>query len=800
MRLPLVLVLLFCLFPWLHAQEAKEESPPPWPILKPAAEPSSLPNTAPLDWEGDLASRMITGIDGFLLSQIEASIPARTNYWKRDLTNHEAYIKSIEKNRERFQDIIGLTKDKRFEEPRFEIIQRQERIDVRGQDFVMYTVRWRAFRDVWGEGLLFVPTKEPVADVIVLPDASQAPEELAGLPANARVPVTSNYVLTLVRANCRVLVPTIIDRAENQYKMSNREWLHRPAFELGRTLVGYEVQKVLSAIDAFQASQRETKRPVGVVGWGEGGRIALYAAASDTRIACAGVSGYFGSRKQVWDEPADRNVFRLLREFGDAEVASLIAPRGVVVEHSKYPEYVFRPDENGAPQVSVTSANKNGKPGRLLTPDVETVQAEIARFNQLLEGLTPSTGIDFIKASDPVSDDTLRALLRHLGVNGNLDAAFAPKELSEVYQEVMDRRNGVDLIQRRLIQQMEEIERHNQWALLDSERVRKEYFAKLKPENMGTFTETIKPYRQAFQDEVIGSLGQPFLPPKPRSRKYQEGEKTVSYEVVLDVFPEVFAYGILTVPKNLDLSGKEKRPVVVCQHGLEGRPQDVISEAKFNAYKAFATRLAERGFITFAPQNPYIFHDRFRTLQFKANAIGCTLFSVIVPQHQQITGWLATQPFVDPERIAFYGLSYGGKSAMRIPPLVDGYCLSICSADFNDWIWKNAATDPLSLRYSYTNKREYEIFEFNLGNTFNYSEMAALIAPRPFMVERGHFDGVAPDSRVAYEFAKVRHLYGARLGLDEKVNIEWFVGPHSINGEGSYDFLHEHLNWPKPKS
>ncbi len=42
----------------------------------------------------------------------------------------------------------------------------------------------------------------------------------------------------------------------------------------------------------------------------------------------------------------------------------------------------------------------------------------------------------------------------------------------------------------------------------------------------------------------------------------------------------------------------------------------------------------------------------------------------MVPQHQQITDWLKSLPFVDGERIAFYGLSYGGKSAMRIPPLV----------------------------------------------------------------------------------------------------------------------------------
>ena len=93
---------------------------------------------------------------------------------------------------------------------------------------------------------------------------------------------------------------------------------------------------------------------------------------------------------------------------------------------------------------------------------------------------------------------------------------------------------------------------------------------------------------------------------------------------------------------------------------------------------------------------------------------------------------------------------------MRIPPLVNNYCLSICSADFNEWVWKNAST--LS-KYSYVWTGEYEIFEWDLGSTFNYFEMAALIAPRPFMVERGHFDGVAPDETVAYEYAKVRNLY-----------------------------------------
>jgi hypothetical protein len=222
----------------------------------------------------------------------------------------------------------------------------------------------------------------------------------------------------------------------------------------------------------------------------------------------------------------------------------------------------------------------------------------------------------------------------------------------------------------------------------------------------------------------------------------------------------------------------------------------VIGEQGFRHYKAFATALAERGFITFAPQNLYIFKDRFRTLQRKANLLGKTLFSVIVPQHQQIVDWLQSLPQVDADRIAFYGLSYGGKSAMRIPALVTDYCLSICSADFNEWVLKNASTRH---NFSYVWTGEYEIFEFDLGSTFNYAEMAALIAPRPFMVERGHFDGVGTDNWVAHEFAKVRNLYAARLHIADRCEIEWFVGPHTINGRGTFEFLHKHLLWPSPE-
>jgi hypothetical protein len=110
-------------------------------------------------------------------------------------------------------------------------------------------------------------------------------------------------------------------------------------------------------------------------------------------------------------------------------------------------------------------------------------------------------------------------------------------------------------------------------------------------------------------------------------------------------------------------------------------------------------------------------------------------------------------------------------------------------------VQKNVAIES---PYSYMFTGEYEMPEWNLGHTFNYAEMASLIAPRPFMVERGHDDGVAPGAWVASEFAKIRRMY-VKLGFSDRAEIEFFDGPHTIHGVGTFAFLHRHLNWPQPR-
>lgn len=754
-----------------------------WSSIALAAGPSDgpLPGTKPLTMTGDIASELVAGADRFLLRKIDESQAKRARHWRRDVSSPEGYNASIEPNRKRLAHILGA-RDARVPGVALQCVSTPDHLGplAATPSYSVFNVRWPAFGDVTGEGMLLQPSGTSRTTVIVLPDADQTPEQLAGLALGT--PEISQVARRLAESGCRVVVPALIDRTveprNGRAKLTNREFLYRPAFELGRHIIGYEVQKVLALVDAFSKTSA-----VGVFGHGEGGGIALYAAALDPRIKAACVSGYFDDRDTVWTQPVDRNVFGLLDEFGDAELAAMVAPRPLIVEAAQGPEFVYAPGQGGAP-------------GKLTTPKLQTVKAEVERARKLVAGLkqpAPAAAIDLVVSGEDGAgpfgaDPALGKLIAALDPDSRMSPAksAAAKSPAEARQDDLRAEARA-----RTARQVHELDRHNQQLLIESPYVRARFMEKLDTKSLEAYEKSVEPYREFFATEVVGRFDDKPLPPNVRSRRIYDEPKYTGYEVVMDVFPDVIAYGILLLPR--DVKDGEKRPVVVCQHGLEGRPRDVADPKTNNpAYNQFAIRLAEQGFITFAPQNLYIFEDRFRALQRKANPLGKTLFSIIVPQHQQITDWLKTLPQVDPARIAFYGLSYGGKSAMRIPPLVKNYCLSICSADFNEWVWKNASTRS---PYSYVWTGEYEIFEFDLGSTFNYAEMAALIAPRPFMVERGHFDGVAPDETVAAEFAKVFHLYDARLNIGDRCEIEFFRGPHTINGKGTFQFLRKHLRW-----
>lgn len=778
-------------------------------LLSPSASTAAektLPNTQPLTITQPLDEFMIDGLDRFCLRELAASPARREKLWNRDSSSVEAYEKSITHNRERFREYIGAV-DKRLTESKpdqfsFEELSTftQPASIARSNRVHVARIRWQVLDGITAEGILLQPD-DFNAVVVALPDADWTPEAFCGISGD--VPKSAQLPWRLAHEGCLVVVPMLISRSSRfsgsphvaYTNQTHREFIYRQAFEMGRHVIGYEVQKTLAAIDILDQwmKSNEVEFPIGVAGVGEGGLLALYSSAIDPRVDATMVSGYFGTREAVWEEPIYRNVWGLLTEFGDAELAGLIAPRPLVIEACGI-------SESAGPPTPTSGRRAGAAPGKIETVTLGSVRAEYDRANSIYDQLKAESNCQLYSSGEGDGSPGTQAAIKAFAAELGIKAEFKSKE--HPLTIVPGAKLGAEFTDDRQRRQLDELQRHVQDLMRLSPKARDKAWAKGDRSSLEKWTETSAPLRDWVYDELIGRLPDPTMPMNPKSRLVLDEPEYLGYEITLDCYRDVVAGGILLLPK--DLKPGEKRPVVVCQHGLEGTPMDTITEDSANrawrAYKGFSAALCKRGFIVYAPQNPYRGQDRFRTIQRKSNPLKRSLFSYIIPQHQRMLDWLATLPNVDSKRIAFYGLSYGGKTAVRVPPMLTqgddrvGYCLSICSADFNEWVKKNVSNED---RYSYLFTGEYEIFEWNMGHVANYAELSSLMAPRPFMVERGHDDGVAPDEWVAWEFAKVRRHYD-KLGIGEKTEIEFFNGPHTINGQGTYRFLHRHLNWPEP--
>jgi dienelactone hydrolase len=767
--------------------------PGPLQNLTASPAPSTLPGTAPLTITGDLAAQMVEGIRKHLLRATAESLERRPGLWNRNFNSAQDYEGSIATEREQFRKIIGAV-DRRVPEPVLQIVAATPALPeiARGSLFKAYAVRWEVcdsaagdYNALEGEGLLLEPLATAVARVVAVPDADCSPEALVGLAPG--VPPAAQFARRLAENGCQVIVPMLINRRDDWsgidgVKMTNqphREWIYRMAFEVGRHIIGFEVQKILAAVDWFDGQNKADPLPVGVFGYGEGGLLAFYAAALDPRIRAAAVSGYFQSRQELWKEPIYRDLWGILLKFGDAEIAGMIAPRFLIVEACAGPQV----DAVSAPQDN--RSNSACPNGRLTTPLLDDVQRELERARPVFSNLNAAGQLQLVVSAEaqglPGSEKALTAFLRSLGVK---------RPLHQSEEQLRDLRGSYDP-RPRLHHQFDQMVAFTQGLIRLSPRRRADFWADADASSIERWKETTKRQREYIWEEVIGREPAAMMPTNPRTRLIYETPELTGYDVVLDVWRDVVAYGILVLPKSIKPG--EQRPVVVCQHGLEGRPSGAADPRASDGYMHhFAVNLAREGFVTFAPQNPYIGEDNFRIIQRLAHPLKLALFSFIIGQHERVLEWLSEQPYVDVKRIAFYGISYGGKTAMRVPPFVDRYAASICTADFNEWVWKTTSVES---PYSYLLLPEYDMYEFDFANVVNYAELAMLIAPRPFMVERGHEDGVAPDEWVAYEYARVRRFY-AEMGIPQNTAIEWWNGPHAIHGVGTFEFLRRHLHWP----
>lgn len=441
--------------------------------------PEELPGTAPLTFEGNLSFHLLEQAHSFADRKIKEAQDTRSRYWKRDFSSRQHYGRSVEENKARFKKYLGvLDRDGGAANynpalPDWGKPVYMEKYAVAGDSVLIaetakyrvYQVRWPVLERVYGEGLLVQPKTKPAASVIALPDADQTPEQLLGLAPG--IAPASQFARTLAENGIEVLIPVLIDRkmvfADQDYRQSRREWIYRQAFHMGRHLIGYEIEKVLAAVDWMKQFHGE-HRKIGVAGYLEGGLVAFYSAAIDPRIDAVLVSGYFSDREHAWEAPIYRNVWGLISEFGDAEIAGLAAPNALVVEYSSIPDIWDgpRPDSSGLYRYS-------GYKGRLSTPAYPGVKKEFDRIGRLVKTGFQKRTLVAGPQNEAVEFGSAKALEHFTGYLGlsRLEKASGPAP--------SDRRKSFDPEDRQ-VRQVRELNDHVQWALRVSDYERNRFF------------------------------------------------------------------------------------------------------------------------------------------------------------------------------------------------------------------------------------------------------------------------------------------------------------------------------------
>ncbi len=141
----------------------------------------------------------------------------------------------------------------------------------------------------------------------------------------------------------------------------------------------------------------------------------------------------------------------------------------------------------------------------------------------------------------------------------------------------------------------------------------------------------------------------------------------------------------------------------------------------------------------------------------QAASLGWMRTSIELAKLHRVVDFLQSLPFVDGQRIGYYGLSYGGYSATWMPPLEPRLQFTINSGFFNDWRQDITAEDTADHYWALPDE---DFYNWNVLNRFTHTELVAAMWPRPVCIEWGLQDATTTPKwhKQAWEDLKVKYI------------------------------------------
>ena len=157
-----------------------------------------------------------------------------------------------------------------------------------------------------------------------------------------------------------------------------------------------------------------------------------------------------------------------------------------------------------------------------------------------------------------------------------------------------------DEIDRLQAEQYAELDRYFDRQVAEAEEQRREALQR-DTSSIAAYEKSIEPLRAKLW-EVYGGRPYDAPPLDAKEELLAEFPTHTAYRVWLTSFEKVRQYGILLVPKGLNPG--ERRPALICVHGMAGTPEGVCGLTdKPDYHNRFGQQAAERGYVVFATLN-----------------------------------------------------------------------------------------------------------------------------------------------------------------------------------------------------
>lgn len=228
-------------------------------------------------------------------------------------------------------------------------------------------------------------------------------------------------------------------------------------------------------------------------------------------------------------------------------------------------------------------------------------------------------------------------------------------------------------------------------------------------------------------------------------------------------------HGFLARPKQ---PGDSKLPAVISLHGHDFGAYDTFNPQNMYFY---GDLLASRGYVVFAPDIGHDFIDHDRPLR----GVGPLPKNVPFPYAGQkvwmvmrAVDFLQSLEEVDPEKIGVVGLSNGGFTSLLAAAVDERIKLTVASGNLimHDRMWH---AELFHCRCQYLDK---------MDGVLDYYDVAALIAPRPLVLQNGKRDPIFPIHSAQKAFAHVKRAYEL-AGAPDLVIHDVHPGAHAFEAE-----------------